>query len=40
MIKYETTQMAVKDLEKYHVALDKVWKYIRIQLSSLSLLGH
>lgn len=24
MIKYETTQMAVKDLEKYHKALDKV----------------
>ena len=24
MIKYETTQMAVKDLEKYHSALDKV----------------
>ena len=24
MIKYETTQMAVKDLEKYYTALDKV----------------
>ena len=24
MIKYETTQMAVKDLDKYHAALDKV----------------
>lgn len=24
MIKYETTQMAVKDIEKYHSALDKV----------------
>lgn len=29
MIKYETTQMAVKDLEKYHSALDKVSFSIR-----------